>query len=80
MQPYTDTTLREWGQAGISSVDVVCPGFAADCLETLEEIALQNRELFLEAGGRQFRYIPALNDDAAHIEALAQVVSRHLSG
>lgn len=78
VRPYTDETLMEWGKAGVSSVDVICPGFAADCLETLEEIAMQNRELFLDAGGRQFRYIPALNDGDTHIEALAQVISEHL--
>jgi ferrochelatase len=80
IQPYTDKTLQEWGEAGVESVDVVCPGFAADCLETLEEIAMQNRDLFLASGGRQYRYIPALNDAEAHIEALAQVLASHLGG
>lgn len=74
LQPYTDVTLREWGaDEHVSSVHVVCPGFAADCLETLEEIAVQNRDLFLVSGGRSFHYIPALNDGAAHIDALAAV-------
>ena len=80
VEPYTDATLIEWGKAGVSSVDVICPGFSADCLETLEEIAMQNQEFFLAAGGKQFRYIPALNDDDAHIRALAQVLSRYLPG
>ncbi|OIO70797.1 MAG: ferrochelatase [Zetaproteobacteria bacterium CG1_02_53_45] len=74
VQPYADETLQEWGKAGLASVDVVCPGFAADCLETIEEIGMENRDYFLEAGGKQYRYIPALNDNDAHIEAIAQVV------
>lgn len=80
LQPYTDETLKSWGQAGIDSVDAVCPGFAADCLETLEEMAIQNREMFVEHGGRDYRYIPALNDNAMHIEALSALVQRHIQG
>jgi len=79
VQPYTDATLSEWGRQGVGSVDVICPGFPADCLETLEEIAIQNRDLFLEAGGRQLRYIPALNDSTTHVQALAEVAMPHLS-
>ncbi len=79
MQPYTDATLKQWGQDGVKSVDVICPGFSADCLETIEEVAMENRDYFLEAGGHQYRYIPALNDDDAHINALSQIVSPHLS-
>jgi len=78
VQPYTDVTLEQWGKSGLSSVDVICPGFAADCLETVEEIAMQNRNLFLGAGGTQFRYIPALNDSDAHIQALARIALEHL--
>jgi len=78
MQPYTDATLKQWGEQGVKSVDVVCPGFSADCLETIEEVAMENRDYFLEAGGQQYRYIPALNDDDAHIQALVQVLSKHL--
>lgn len=74
LKPYTDETLRSWARAGVTSVDVVCPGFAADCLETLEEIAMLNRDAFLEAGGRSFRYIPCLNDRADHIEGLAGMI------
>ncbi len=74
VQPYTDETLKEWGKAGVKSVDVICPGFAADCLETLEEICSENRNYFLSAGGEQYRYIPALNDSTAHISALKQIV------
>lgn len=74
LRPYTDQTLREWAKSGIGSVDVICPGFSADCLETLEEIAITNRELFLGAGGKEYRYIPALNDREDHVEGLAGMV------
>ncbi len=74
LQPYTDQTLQELPMEGIQQVDLLCPGFSADCVETLEEIAIQNRELFLQSGGSDYRYIPALNDRADHIEALAQVI------
>ncbi|MDQ6982898.1 MAG: ferrochelatase [Mariprofundus sp.] len=74
VQPYTDETLKVWGKDGVKSVDVICPGFAADCLETLEEIGIENRDYFLSAGGEQYRYIPALNDSAAHIFALKQLI------
>jgi len=80
MQPYTDATLKQWGEQGVKSVDVICPGFSADCLETIEEIAMENRDYFLEAGGLQYRYIPALNDDDAHMNALVQVLSKQLNG
>ena len=74
LQPYTSDLLSTWAQAGVQNVDVVCPGFAADCLETLEEIAVENRQVFLDAGGRQYRYLPALNANAAHIATLASLV------
>jgi len=77
LQPYTDHTLQEWARSGIKRVDVVCPGFAADCLETLEEIDQLNRKLFLHAGGERFRYIPALNDSPVHIKMLADLIDRH---
>ena len=77
IQPYCVETLQRLPQEGISSVDVVCPGFAADCLETLEEMALQNREVFMQAGGEGYRYIPALNDDVKHIGALFALVASH---
>lgn len=80
LQPYTDKTLAEWGQAGLERVAVICPGFAADCLETLEEIALQNAEIFTEAGGVQLDYIPALNDRADHIQMLTDLVVSQTSG
>lgn len=78
LEPYTDATLRDWAAAGVPSVDVLCPGFAVDCLETLEEIALRNAEDFRDAGGERLSYIPALNDHADHVAALASVVERHL--
>jgi ferrochelatase len=80
LKPYTDHTLKAWGKAGVERVQVVCPGFSADCLETLEEIAEQNREFFLHAGGKQFEYIPALNDSPAHIAALVQMIREQTHG
>lgn len=80
LQPYTDELLIQWAREGVKSVQVVCPGFAADCLETLEEINIQNRNAFLQAGGEHFTYIPALNDQPAHIEFLAGLVCRHAQG
>jgi ferrochelatase len=74
LQPYLDKTLMSLPESGVSSVDVVCPGFAADCLETLEEVAELNKSLFIKAGGERFHYIPALNDQAGHIKMLAEIV------
>ena len=79
LRPYTDETLVEWGREGLERVDVVCPGFSADCLETLEEIEIRGRESFLAAGGGQLRYIPALNAGERHVEALAALVERAIS-
>lgn len=75
LTPYTDETLKMLGEKGMRHIQVLCPGFAADCLETLEEIAVQNREIFLEAGGKQYEYIPALNADAAHIEMMVNLTA-----
>jgi protoporphyrin/coproporphyrin ferrochelatase len=80
LRPYTDETLVEWAKQGVRSVDVVCPGFSADCLETLEEIDIGERARFLDAGGERFRYVEALNDQPAHIDALAEIVTRALAG
>lgn len=80
LEPYTEPTLRDLAAQGVKSVDVMCPGFVADCLETLEEIAQEGREAFVEAGGRELRYVPCLNDDAAWIEALGRLAERHLQG
>ena len=75
LTPYTAETLKMLGEKGTRHIQVLCPGFAADCLETLEGIAVQNREIFLEAGGKQYEYIPALNADAAHIEMMVNLTA-----
>jgi len=80
LQPYTEPTLQELARSGVRTVDVICPGFAADCLETLEEITLEAREAFVAAGGTSLRYIPCLNDRPDHIAALAGIAIRHLAG
>ncbi|MEI6412842.1 MAG: ferrochelatase [Pseudomonadota bacterium] len=80
LRPYTDETLRDWPQAGIKRVQVICPGFSADCLETLEEVAIHNRTLFLAAGGEDYQAIPCLNDHPAHIQALADLVIQETQG
>lgn len=80
LQPYTDITLKELPALGAKHVQVLCPGFAADCLETLEEIDMQNRGFFLAAGGETFSYIPALNADTDHINALADLIRKHIQG
>ncbi|ACS84830.1 ferrochelatase [Musicola paradisiaca] len=75
LTPYTDETMEKLPAQGVRHIQVICPGFAADCLETLEEIKEQNRELFLHAGGASFTYIPALNDDPLHIALLQQLAT-----
>lgn len=80
MGPATVDVLREWARAGVRRVDVACPGFAVDCLETLEEIALRYAEAFVQSGGANLRYLPALNASAAHADALASIARRHLGG
>ena len=80
IEPYTEPTLRALGKSGVKRVDVVCPGFTSDCLETLEEIAMEGRQAFLSSGGKEFHYIACLNDDPAWITALCDVVQQHLSG
>ena len=77
LQPYTDATLKELAADGVKHVQVVCPGFSVDCLETLEEIDMQNRAFFTEAGGEEFSYIPALNDDDEHVQALCNIIIHH---
>ena len=78
LQPYTDKTLIEWGKNGVRSVDVICPAFSADCLETLEEISVENRANFINAGGQEYRYIPALNARTDHIDAMAAILEEKL--
>ena len=70
IKPYTDVVLKEWGNSGVRSVQILSPAFSADCLETLEELAIENRETFLHAGGQEYHYIPALNADEAHVDLL----------
>ena len=76
LQPYTQPTLEALAHSGVKAVDVVCPGFAVDCLETLEEIRLQNADAFCTAGGQALRYIPCLNADARHATALAKLMQQ----
>ena len=80
LQPYTAPTLTELGKQGIERVDVICPGFTADCLETLEEIAIEGKAAFLQAGGREFNYLPCLNERDDWIHALAELAETHLQG
>lgn len=78
LQPYTDATLQSLAREGIDDVAIICPAFSADCLETLEEIEHENRQLFIEAGGNRYRYIAALNYDEAHIAMMKQLVKPYL--
>jgi ferrochelatase len=80
LEPYTEPTLRALAAQGVKAVDVMCPGFVADCLETLEEIAQEARDAFIEAGGERFAYVPCLNDTPGWISALTALVLRHLQG
>jgi len=80
LEPYTEPTLVAMAASGVKRVDVMCPGFVADCLETLEEIAQEARDAFMRAGGEQFRYVACLNDDAVWIGALTNLVERELQG
>ncbi|GAB2791395.1 ferrochelatase [Halomonas shantousis] len=80
LKPYTDETLQAWGKEGVKHVDVMSPAFAADCLETLEELEVENRGYFENAGGVTYRYIPALNDRDDHIALLAELVETHTMG
>ncbi|MBT8082294.1 MAG: ferrochelatase [Gammaproteobacteria bacterium] len=80
LKPYTDETVRQLGERGVGRLDVICPGFSTDCLETLEEIAMQNAEFFTEAGGGTLSYIPALNTRDDHVTALTRLVERHTRG
>ncbi|EIA3091929.1 ferrochelatase [Vibrio cholerae] len=77
LQPYTDKTMEALPRQGIKKLDVICPAFSVDCLETLEEIAEQNQEIFLHSGGEAFHYVPCLNDSQSHIELMAALVKAH---
>jgi len=80
LQPYCDETLKSLPDKGVRHVDVVCPGFSVDCLETLEEISMQNRELFEQAGGESFQYIPCLNDEETHQALIMKLIEEHTAG
>ncbi|VVE05698.1 ferrochelatase [Pandoraea commovens] len=80
LQPYTAPTLEELGRGGTPRVDVFCPGFTSDCLETLEEINMEGRHAYLSAGGKSFHFIPCLNGASAWITALGEIAARHLQG
>ena len=80
LKPYTDETLARWGAEGMKSVQVIAAGFSADCLETVDELGHEARESFVEAGGGEFHYIPALNDRPEHLDALAAIAQDHLGG
>ncbi len=80
LKPYTDRTVEALAKQGVRALDVVCPGFSADCLETIEEIDQLNREIFLHHGGERFRFISCLNDRDDHLDFLAELVARQLAG
>jgi ferrochelatase len=80
LQPYTAPTLQKLGKEGVRRVDVLCPGFTGDCLETLEEIAMEAKQDFLTAGGKEFHYIPCLNESPDWIAALTDIAEQHLVG
>lgn len=79
LKPYTDEAMKTLPGEGVKRLDVICPAFSADCLETLEEIAEQNKALFIKAGGEQYRYIAALNDRSSHIQMMLDLVCRELA-
>ena len=79
MKPYTDATLATLAQEGNKHVAIISPAFSADCLETLEELVHENREIFITAGGEQYHYIPALNDDDMHIAAMVELIEPHIN-
>ncbi len=80
LQPYTDVTLEALARAGTKSVDVICPGFSVDCLETLDEIGRESRHVFLDAGGERFRFVPCLNDRPDHVDCLTGLIRCNLEG
>jgi ferrochelatase len=80
LEPYTQPTVEALARQGVRRLDVVCPGFVSDCLETLEEIGMEVRDAFLAAGGKEYRYIPCLNDETEWIAALGNIAQQHLAG
>jgi len=80
LSPYTDQVLRDLPASGTKNIDIICPAFAVDCLETLEEIAVENKEIFEQAGGQSYTYVPALNDQQNHIKVLKQLLDQQMLG
>ena len=80
LEPYCDKTLSELPAKGYDNIDIMSPAFSADCLETLEELDMENRDIFMQAGGKRYHYIPALNDRDDHIQALANLINDHTQG
>ena len=78
LTPYTDKTLESLPENGIKNLLVICPGFASDCVETLEEIDIQGREIFLNSGGKNFDLIPCLNDSSDHIDLFKKLISKYI--
>jgi ferrochelatase len=80
LKPYTDETLQSLPDQGVKSLQIICPGFSADCLETIEEIGMENRDYFLEAGGERYEYIACLNATTDHIDVISTLVTEQLEG
>ena len=80
LKPYTSETLKSLPKEGIKKINIISPGFSADCLETLEELKIENREYFEEAGGEEYHYIPCLNDSPTHINMIADLIKKHSQG
>ena len=80
LQPYTDKTLEELPSKDIKKIHIISPGFSSDCLETLEELEVQNKEIFISSGGKKFNYIKCLNDNPQHLNMLALLILNHLKG
>ena len=80
LKPYTNVTLSNMPAQGIDNIDIICPGFSNDCLETLEEIKIENRQVFMDAGGKKYHYISALNDSDAHIHLMLELIKNHSLG
>jgi ferrochelatase len=80
IKPYTDVTIKSLPAQGVKTLHVICPGFSADCLETVEEIDAENRDYFMQAGGESFHYIPALNWREDHLEALTDLILSQMQG
>ena len=78
LQPYTDKTLEELPNKGVKKILMICPGFSSDCVETLEEISIEGKESFMEAGGQKFEFVPCLNDNEEHIKMITHLIKRHM--